>query len=66
VAKPQVRLVSSAPPLELAQELANKLNCSLEEASIALSPPPRLTPKEDPLLPMSLPEYENRVARASH
>ena len=62
----QVRLVSSAPPRELTQELANKLGCSLEEASIALSLLPSPTSKEDPLLPMSLPEYENRVARASH
>ena len=49
-------LVSSAPPLELAQDLARKLNCSLDEAFLALSPPPLQTPKEAPLLPMLLPE----------
>ena len=58
--------VSSAPPEKLAQDLANKLGCSLEEALTALSPLQSPTPKDDPLLPMSLPEYENRVARASH
>ena len=63
----RVRLsVNADPPPELVEETARKLNCSLEEASIVLSCPPRPTLKEDPLLPMSLPEYEKRVARASH
>ena len=46
------------------QDLADKLNSSLEEASIVLARPPKPTLKEGPLLPMSLPEHEKRVARA--
>ena len=45
------RLVTSEPWPELVEELARKLNCSLDEASRALSPPPPQTPKEDPWLP---------------
>ena len=52
----KVQLVSSAPSREMVEDLARKLNCSLEEASTALSPLPSPTPKEAPLLPRLLPE----------
>ena len=52
----KVQLVSSVPWPELVEDLARKLNCSLEEAYFALSPPLSLTPREAPLLPRLLPE----------
>ncbi len=49
-------VVDADPPAWLAEKTARILNCSLDEAYRVLSRPPRPTPKEDPWLPMSLPE----------
>lgn len=51
MAQEPLKLVSSAPPRELAQDLADKLNCSLDEAYSALCPQPSRTPKDAPWLP---------------
>ena len=51
VAQEPLKLVSSAPPLELAQDLARKLNCSLDEAYRVLSPLPPQTSGEEAWLP---------------
>ena len=56
VAQEPLKLVSSAPPQEMVEDLARRLNCSLEEASTVLSHLPSRTPKEEPLLPRLLPE----------
>jgi hypothetical protein len=59
VAQEPLRLsVNADPPADLAEKTARILNCSLEEAYRVLSHPPRPTPKEDPLLPLSLPASE--------
>ena len=52
----KLQLVSSAPPRELAQDLADKLRCSLDEAFLVLSPLPSPTPREEPWLPGLAPD----------
>ncbi len=64
VAQEPLKLVSSAPQQEMVEDLARKLNCSLEEASTVLSPLRPTTPKEEPLLPGLLPESETLAARS--
>ncbi len=49
-------VVDADPPAWLVERVARILGCSLDEASDVLSRPPRPTPKEDPLLPLSWPE----------
>ncbi len=56
VPRKPLRLVSSAPWPELVEDLARKLNCSLDEASRVLSPPPPRIPKDAPWLPGLAPD----------
>ena len=53
--------VNADPPAWLVENLARKLNCSLDEASRVLSPLLSRTPKEVPLLPGLLRESETPV-----